>query len=49
MTKLEEYVEKYCQKEGVTPEEAKTHAMVQEVANYYAERIEKEDEDKDES
>ena len=35
MTKLQEYIEKYCKKHEVTPEEARSHSMVKSVAEYY--------------
>lgn len=35
MTKLQEYIEKYCKKHEVTPEEARSHSMVKAVAEYY--------------
>lgn len=36
--KLDEYVERYCQKHRITPEEAKEHKLVQEVKSYYDEK-----------
>ena len=35
MTKLQEYIEKYCKKHEVTPEEARSHSVVKAVAEYY--------------
>lgn len=35
MTKLQEYIEKYCKKHEVTPEEARNHSVVKAVAEYY--------------
>ena len=35
MNDFEEYVARYCKKHEVTPEEAKTHALVKEVQAYY--------------
>lgn len=36
---FEAYVERYCRKHKITPEEAKEHAMVREVKAYYEEDI----------
>lgn len=38
MNDFEEFVKKYCKKHEITPEEAKTHALVKEVQAYYEER-----------
>ena len=32
---FDSFMEKYCRKHEVTPEEAKKHAIVQEMARYY--------------
>ena len=35
------YIGKYCQKHKITPEEAKKHQMVKDVAKYYEEKEKK--------
>lgn len=35
---FEIYLEKYCVKHGITPEEAKKHRMIQDVKAYYEEK-----------
>lgn len=37
MSRFEEYLQKYCKKHEVTPEEAKEHMLVREVKVYYDE------------
>lgn len=32
---IDQYIERYCQKHKVTPEEAVTHKIVKEVINHY--------------
>lgn len=34
---FELYLDKYCKKHGITPEEAKTHKMIRDVEAYYRE------------
>lgn len=38
MNDFEEFVARYSKKHEITPEEAKTHALVKEVQAYYEER-----------
>ena len=35
MSKIDQYIEKYCKKHEVTPEEARSHSVVKAVAEYY--------------
>lgn len=35
MGDYDEYIERYCQKHGCMPEEAKQHALCREVEKYY--------------
>lgn len=37
MNDIEEYIERYSKSRNITPEEAKTHKLVQEVVKYYEE------------
>lgn len=37
MSDIKEYIERYCKSNNVTPEEAKSHKLVQEVVKYYEE------------
>lgn len=34
-TDLEEYLDKYCRKHMITPEEASKHKLIQDVKEYY--------------
>lgn len=34
---FKQYVDKYCKKTNITPEEAFTHYMIKDVARYYEE------------
>lgn len=34
---LDEYIERYCKKHKITPEEARKHQLVKDVAKYYEE------------
>lgn len=35
MSEIDQYIEKYCKKHEVTPEEARSHSVVKAVAEYY--------------
>lgn len=35
MSEINEYIEKYCRKHEVTPDEARSHSVVKAVAEYY--------------
>lgn len=42
MSDIEEYVDRYSKSRNITPEEAETHKLVQEVKTYYEETQRKE-------